>query len=291
MAPAAAPVLAAAAAVAAVAGLRALVGGRAPAPGGRRSLLLARLPTGRRLAGRLERAGLPLGPDAFAAAVAALALGAGLLCWGLLHVAVLAPIAAAAVLAGARTLLASADRRYVLRVAGQLPLVAQQLASGLGAGLSLRQSLARAARDAPQPAAAELRRLVAELELGARVEEALEALLERLPDPDLRIMVTAIVVQRRTGGNLARALGELAERLEERVRLARELRGATAQARMTGWIVAGLPLVGGVMAELAAPGLLARTLGRGPGLALLAAAAALLLVGTLWIRRIGRVEP
>jgi tight adherence protein B len=195
------------------------------------------------------------------------------------------------VLAGARTLLASADRRYVLRVAGQLPVVAQQLASGLGAGLSLRQSLARAARDAPEPAAAELRRLVAELELGARVEEALGALLERLPDPDLRIMVTAIVVQRRTGGNLARALGELAERLEERIRLARELRGATAQARMTGWIVAGLPLVGGVMAELAAPGLLARTLGRGPGLALLAAAAALILVGTLWIRRIGRVEP
>ncbi|MDX6646085.1 MAG: tight adherence protein [Miltoncostaeaceae bacterium] len=286
-----APALAAGAALAAVAGVRALVADRpapAPSPG---SGLVGRLPAGRRLARRLERTGARLGPDAFVALVAALAAGAGLLVWALLRIAPLAPLGAVAVLAGARALLASADRRYVLRVAAQLPLVSQQLASALGAGLSLRQALGRAARDAPEPAAAELRLVVAELDLGARVEEALEALAARLPDPDLRIMVTAILVQRRTGGNLARALAELSERLEERVRLARELRGATAQARMSAWIVAALPVVGGIMAELAAPGMIARNLGHGPGLALLATATALELVGVLWIRRIGLVEP
>jgi tight adherence protein B len=286
----AAPALAAAAALAALAGVRALAGDRAGSASSAGGGLVTRLPAGRRLAGRLERTGARLGPDAFVALVVALAAGAGALAWALLRIVPLAPLAPIAVLAGARALLASADRRYALRVAAQLPLVSQQLASGLGAGLSLRQALGRAARDAPEPAAAELRRVVAELELGARVEEALEALVGRLPDPDLRIMVTAILVQRRTGGNLARALAELSERLEERVRLARELRGATAQARMSAWIVAALPVVGGIMAELAAPGMIARTLGQGPGLALLAAAAALELVGVLWIRRIGRVE-
>ncbi len=79
-------------------------------------------------------------------------------------------------------------------------------------------------------------------------------------------MVTAILVQRRTGGNLARALAALSGRLEERAQLGRELQGATAQARMTAWLVAALPLGGGVLTELAAPGTLARTLGAGPGL-------------------------
>jgi len=285
-----APALAATAALAAVAAVRALVADRGAGAPGRRAGLVTRLSGGRRLAARLERSGLRLGPDAFAGAVAALAVGVALLAWLLLRIAPLAILAALAVPAGARALLQSADRRYVLRVAAQLPLVSQQLAGGLSAGLSLRQALARAARDAPQPAAGELHQVVAELELGARLDEALEAMAARLPDPDLRIMVTAILVQRRTGGNLARALTELSERLEERVRLARELRGATAQARMSAWIVAALPLVGGIMAELAAPGMIARTLGHGPGLLLLVAASALELVGVLWIRRIGRIE-
>src|SRR5207253_2710940 len=163
--------LAAAAALAALAGLRELVGGRAGSLSSPRGGLVARLAAGRRLAGRLERSGARLGPDAFVALVAALAVGAGLLAWTLLRIVALGPLAAIAVLAGARGLLASADRRYALRVAAQLPLVSQQLASGLGAGLSLRQALGRAAQDAPEPAAAELRRVVAELGLGARVDE------------------------------------------------------------------------------------------------------------------------
>jgi len=75
------------------------------------------------------------------------------------------------------------------------------------AGLSLRQALARAARDAPEPCREELRRAVDELALGSRLESALEGLVARVPVHDLRIMVTAILVQRRTGGNLALRLG------------------------------------------------------------------------------------
>jgi tight adherence protein B len=104
-------------------------------------------------------------------------------------------------------------------------------------------------------------------------------------------MVTAILVQLKTGGNLARALASLSERLDERGRLARELRGATAQARMTAWLVAALPLGAGAMAEIAAPGTLAHALGEGPGPMLLAVSAGLYGLGVLWIRRIGRVEP
>lgn len=290
----AAPVLAAASAAVCVLGIRRLVAAplspawrRGPvAPG-----LLARTGPGRRLGARLVRGGIPLGPDAFAAVTAAGALACGVLAFIALRTPVAPPMAAATAVAVAVGVVRSADRRYLGRVEAQLPGVAQQLAAALGAGLSLRQSLARAARDAPDPVRAELTRTTAELEMGSRLESALEGLAERVPAHDLRIMVTAILVQRRTGGNLARALGALSERLEERAQLARELKGATAQARMTAWMVAALPVGGGVMTEVAAPGTLARTLGQGPGPVLLLASGALYGAGVIAIRRIGRVEP
>ncbi|WP_217913065.1 type II secretion system F family protein [Miltoncostaea marina] len=280
-----------------VIGARRLTGARprlaAAEPGrdGRREPVVARWAAGRRLAARLARAGVPVGPDAFVAATVLAVVAAAAAGLVVLRMPIAALAGAGAVAAAAAAVVRSADRRHVGRVEAQLPGVAQQLAAGLAAGLSLRQALTRAARDAPEPARQELGRVVAELELGSRIEAALEGLVARVPSHDLRIMVTAILVQRRTGGNLARALGALAERLEERGRLARELRGATAQARMTAWMVAALPLGGGVLTEVVAPGTLARTLGAGVGPALLLVATSLYGAGVLAIRRIGRVEP
>lgn len=245
---------------------------------------------GRHLAARLARAASPVGADAFLGLVLGAAVIAAAATLALTGQPLLVPGAVAGVLGAAAALLASADRRHAVRVAGQLPGVAQHLASAVGAGLSLRQALGRAAADAPEPAATELRRVAAELALGARVEVALDGLTARVPAHDLRVMVTAILVQRRTGGNMARALAGLASRLEERTRLTRELRGATAQARMTAGMVALLPAVGGLAVEIAAPGTLARALGAGVGLVLLGVAGALYAVGLLWIQRISRVE-
>jgi tight adherence protein B len=268
-------------------------GSAAPGPRAGRAgpRAIASRPAGRRLGARLARAGIPLGPDAFVALVAVAAVGAGALALAATRSPLAVPVAMALAIAAAASVVRSADRRHLARVESQLPGVAQQLAAALQAGLSLRQALARAARDAPEPCREELRRAVDELSLGSRLETALEGLVARVPAHDLRIMVTAILVQRRTGGNLARALAGLAARLEERAQLARELRGATAQARMTAWLVAALPLGAAVMAEIAAPGTLARVLGEGPGLPLLTVSAALYGAGVLGIRRIGRVEP
>lgn len=251
---------------------------------------IGRRPLGRRLAATLERGGISMGADAFVGATVACALAAAALSVAVVRAPMAGALAAAAVTAAAAALVRSADRRRLARVEAQLPGVAQQLAAALSAGLSLRQALTRAARDAPEPVRSELATAVGELEVGTRLEAALEALAARVPVHDLGIMVTAILVQRRTGGNLARALATLSGRLEERAQLARELRGATAQARMTAWLVAVLPVGGGLMAEIAAPGTLARTLGQGPGPAILTAAGLLYAAGVVAIRRIGRVE-
>ena len=241
---------------------------------------------GRALGQTLSRGGVPLGPDAFiwcCIGGALIAATVGLLFLGSLPVAV---VMAGAVVGAAWAVVSSADRRYLDRFAAQLPVVAQQLAGGIGAGLSLRQAIARVAGDAPAPAASELARISRDLELGARVEDALEDAVQRLPSPGLRTLVIAVMVQRTVGGNLSQALADLSRRLEEGAMLDREARSATAQARMSAWLVAGLPLAGGVLVEIASPGTLARTLGHGPGLGIVVVAAALQMVGIALIRRI-----
>jgi tight adherence protein B len=267
-----------------------------PARAGRRDASrppgpLARSRAGRRLAARLARAGVAVGPEVAIGATAAAALLAALGAFAVMRTPVAAIAGAVAAVGAAAAYLRSADRRHLDRLEAQLPGVAQGLSASLGAGLSLRQALARAARDAPEPARAELRRCVAELELGGRIDDVLEALAARVPARELRIMTTAMLVQRRTGGNLALALGRLSDRLEERAQLARELRGATAQARMTAWLVAALPLAGGALTEMVAPGTLARDLGQGVGPYLLGAALVLYAAGVVLIRRVGRVDP
>lgn len=276
--------LASASAVCAVAGVRRLV----LQPGWQlgSGQLLARWEAGRRLGATLQRAGVPLPAEVAVLGVVAAMLIAGGAIWLVLGTAPGAGLAGALVAAGAVAFVRSADRRYLARFRSQLSLVAQQLSGGLAAGLSLRQSIERTARDVPAPASHEFGRLATELRLGARVEPALAAFAERLDDPAVRLLITAIVVQRSVGGNLAEGLARLATQLDDRERLAREARSATAQARMSAWLVAGLPVVGGLAVELAAPGTLERTLGHGPGRMLLALAAALEFVGVALVRRI-----
>jgi tight adherence protein B len=239
---------------------------------------------------RLERAGSGIGPDAFLAGIAGLGAVTALLLFVALRRPMVLLVGPVVALVAWRVALSLIDRAHMRRVADAMPGVALMLGSAVAAGLSLRQAIVRAARDTPDPLGVHLRTVSAELDLGARVDDALGRLHERLPDPDLGLLVTAILVQRRTGGDLARALRDMSSRLEERRRLAREVRGATAQARATAWMVAALPLLGAALAESASPGLIARSLGHGVGLAILIVSVALQAAGVLIIRRIAAVD-
>lgn len=276
--------LAAASALTAVAGARRVRWERHHGVRGRGAVAV-RWAAGRRLGAALDRAGVRIGPDAFVASVAGACVLAGLAGAVVTGSPVIVFAGAAGVVVAASSLVTSAERRYVGRVTHQLPGVAQLLGTAVGAGLSLHQAIVRAARDAPDPVASELGHMARQLDLGERVDVALEQFAERIPDAAVRLMVTAIGVHRVVGGPLASTLMELADRLEERDALVREVRGATAQAKLSAWLVAGLPAVGGVMVEIASPGTLAAMLGRGPGLVLLVVAAALQALGVIVIRR------
>jgi tight adherence protein B len=92
------------------------------------------------------------------------------------------------------------------------------------------------------------------MNLGLPMRDALLQLLERVPSSDLRVLVTAILVQKDTGGNLAEILDRTVFVIRERLRIQGEIQVQTAQGRITGWILSALPIVMMVLLNLVNPG-------------------------------------
>lgn len=181
-------------------------------------------------------------------------------------------------------------RRYRRAVERTLPEVALAVADSLSAGSSLRAALPAAATSLDGPAAVELVRLGAELELGAPTESAIAAWRRRMRSARVDALAAALLSQRLAGGDLAGLLRRFAAGAAERDRVADDARSATSQARFTGLLVVAMPTGGALFAELLQPGFLAKVLGAPGSAVLLVLAAALQLCGFLAIRRLSRVE-
>jgi tight adherence protein B len=179
--------------------------------------------------------------------------------------------------------------RYRRSVERALPEIASAVADSLSAGRSLRGSLGAATDSLDGPAAVELARLGAELDLGAPTGEALAGLRSRLRSQRVDAFAGAVLSQQLAGGDLADLLRRFAAGAAERDRAAEDARAATAQARFTGLLVVAMPSGTALFAELVQPGFFARMLASPPAAAMLAFAAALQLAGFTAIRRLARV--
>jgi tight adherence protein B len=185
--------------------------------------------------------------------------------------------------------IASRRRRYRRAVERALPEVALAISDSLSAGSSLRAALPAAAASLDGPAAVELVRLGAELDLGAPTEAVLASWRHRMRSSRVDALAAALLSQRLAGGDLAGLLRRFAEGAAERDRAADDARVATSQARFTGLLVVAMPTGGALFAELLQPGFLAKVLGAPGAAVLLALAAALQLCGFLAIRRLAQV--
>ena len=221
--------------------------------------------------------------------LAAVGAGAALLAgWFLAGAVVAAPLAVAGpALAG--WAVSSRRRRFRRRVERALPEVAAAVADSLAAGRSLRASLPAAASSVDGPAAVELARLGAELELGAPTVDAVEGWRRRMRSPRVDAFAAALLSQRRAGGDLAGLLRRFADGAAERDRAVDDAKSATAQARFTGLLVVAMPSGGALFAELIQPGFMLKVLSAPASAVLLSLAAALQLAGFVAIRRFARV--
>jgi len=123
----------------------------------------------------------------------------------------------------------------------QLPDTLDLLSRSLAVGHAFSESLHQVASEMPDPIAMEFRATFEEQKLGLSTKVALDRLSERIPLMDLRLCVTAIHIQRETGGNLAEILEKVSHTIRERFKIMEDFRTMTTSARASGWILCGLP--------------------------------------------------
>ncbi len=211
----------------------------------------------------------------------------------LVGLAILGPLPAAMLAVAGPAAAAAAIRRrrgqYRLAVDRGVCGAALAIADALSGGRSLRAALVASPETLEGPAAIELARVTADLDLGRSTTSALRGLRARIRTVRVDSFCAVLSSQQLAGGDLAGLLRRFAATATERDRTAADARSATAQARFTGLLVAAMPAGSAVFAELLEPGFVAGLLQAPGSAALLAVAAALQLVGFVAIGRLSRV--
>jgi tight adherence protein B len=127
------------------------------------------------------------------------------------------------------------------------------MSNALRGGYSFLQTMDMVANEAPPPISQEFKRVVQEVGLGRTTEEALDNLLRRMPSEDLDLLITAVNIQHEVGGNLAQILDTIGLTIRERVRIKGEIQTLTAQGRISGYVITGLPIALGAYISLVNP--------------------------------------
>ena len=170
------------------------------------------------------------------------------------------------------------------------------IANALRAGASFLQAIELVVRETQPPISTEFNRVIREVNLGLPFEQALANMVRRVKSEDLDLMATAITIQHQVGGNLAEILDSIAFTIRERVRIMGEIRTLTAQQRMSGYVVAGLPIFLILILSVIAPTFMEpmfgppEIFGIPAGVIILGMGAIMMITGFLLIRRIVDIE-
>jgi len=181
--------------------------------------------------------------------------------------------------------------RRLERIRAQLPEAIVGLATSVRAGLSLPQAVQAAGKQVPDPLGREFRAVASATSLGATLETALDGFEARIGLPEARLLVAGLKLARTTGGSLGPLLDRLAETLRERERLRGHVKVLTAQGRLSGWVVGGMPVALLLVMSLVDPAFTRPLLTTPVGWAMLSAAVVLEGLGVFMIRAIVKVEP
>jgi len=251
--------------------------------------LLARHGRRRALNTALERAGMDMRPAEFVVLMgsAMVAVGAiGTMLWGGLVGLVLGfgvPVVA-------RLIVGRRISRRQARFYEQLGDVLQLLSGSLRAGYSLLQAIDAVAREADAPASEEFGRLVIETRLGRDLPETLHALADRMQCEDFTWVMQAIDIHREVGGDLAEVLDTVAGTIRERMQIHRQVRALSAEGRVSAVIMISLPFGLALIISFANPSHLAELTSGPLGWSMLAAGAGLLVIGSVWLRKLVEVK-
>ena len=180
-------------------------------------------------------------------------------------------------------------RKRQKRFINQLGDTIALMANSLRAGYSLLQTMEMVSRETPDPMATEFRRVVREIGLGVSNQEAMHNLLRRVPSDDLDLLVTAINIQHEVGGNLAQILQIIGHTIRERVKIKGEISVLTAQQRLSGYIISGLPVALAIFIFFMNPDYLME-LFKWPWICMPIASSIMIVIGFFVMRKITAIE-
>ena len=172
----------------------------------------------------------------------------------------------------------------------QLGDMLTMIANALRAGFSFMQALEHIANEMDDPVRSEIHKVVRDVNIGVTLESALENMTHRICSKDFELVVAAVLIQRQVGGNLAQILDSISETINDRIRMRREVQALTAQGRLSGFIMALLPLVMGALLQTINPQYMEPLFTEPIGRMALGIAAVLVILAFVVIRRIVEID-
>jgi tight adherence protein B len=176
--------------------------------------------------------------------------------------------------------------RRLAKFNAALPDAIDMMARALRAGHSMVAAINIVAEQSLEPVASEFSEVFKQQNFGLPLRDALNQMLDRVPSQDLRVLVTGILVQKDTGGNLAEILDRTVAVIRDRLRIQGEIKTHTAQGRLTGYILCALPVVMMVVINMVNPGYSNILLDTPLGHEIIYVGLGLLTIGALIIRQI-----
>ena len=182
------------------------------------------------------------------------------------------------------------DERRRAKFNDQLPEALATMSNALRAGFSISQAFDSVVEQDVKPMSEEFQILQQQLRIGMSFEDALESMSQRVGSDDLTLVTTAILISRKTGGNVTEIFDKISETIRGRMKIERKVRTLTAQGRMQGIIVSIMPIVLGVIMTIMKPKMMLPFLASLKGMAALAIMFTLIAIGWFAIRKITKID-
>ena len=180
--------------------------------------------------------------------------------------------------------------RRLLKFEEQFPEALDLMSRALKAGHAFTTGLAMIAEEMPDPIGPEFRLLYEQQNFGMPLPEALKSFAQRIPLLDGRFFVTAVLIQRESGGNLSEILDNIASVIRDRFRVKRQIRVISAHGRLTGWVLVAVPPGLAAVLFLINPDHFQTLVGDPLGVKLIITAVFLQITGTLIIRKLVQIK-
>ena len=182
------------------------------------------------------------------------------------------------------------DRRRREKFNAQLPEALATMSNALRAGFSIAQAFDSVVEQGEKPMSEEFAILQQQLRVGMSFESALESMSERVGSDDLTLVTTAILISRKTGGNVTEICDKISETIRGRMKIERKVKTLTAQGRLQGIIVSAMPILLGIAMCVLKPKLMIPFLTSMTGILCVAVMTVLIVLSWMMIRKIIKID-